>query len=336
VMTRLLIVSLLFGIFHATPAQTQVGAVATAAVTAPAKPLSAEQQIRKTVGFIKMTCISGDKTVELKGTGFFVSYPDHRIGENGGFNYLVTNRHLAECWDDDRRPRTVQKVDLTLNLKEGSSNHLTNVAGNVPWILPADTSVDLALIPMLPDQSLYDYIVISASDFVDDDAVLSEGDRIMLSGFFYQFPGVRKMQPIVREGILAMLPDEDLTTTTGKPGKVYLADVHIFGGNSGSPVLVNLGGIRRGMIGGDSYRMVGVVSGMYYEDTDFNLQIVTTLTGTSHGNSGIAMIVPARQLKALLDDPRVQARRDAEVPIFLKQQTAQKEKAQNTSPNNAK
>src|SRR5713226_8274211 len=115
-MTRFLIVSLLLGISHATQAQTQVGAVATAAVTPPAKPLSAEQQIRKTVGFIKMTCTSGDKTVELKGTCFFVSYPDHRLGEKGVFSYLVTNRHLAECWEDGRRPRPVQKVDLTLNL----------------------------------------------------------------------------------------------------------------------------------------------------------------------------------------------------------------------------
>jgi hypothetical protein len=82
--------------------------------------------------------------------------------------------------------------------------------------------------------------------------------------------------------------------------------------------------------------MVGIVSGMYSEDTDFNLQIVTTLVGTTHGNSGIAMIVPARQLKVLLDDPRVQAQRDAEVPIILKLEAAQKEKAQNTSANDAK
>ncbi|SRR5258708_2730992 len=335
-MTRMLIISLLLGISHTAQAQTQIGAVATSAATPPTKPLSAEQQIRKTVGFIKMTCTSGDKTVELDGTGFFVFYPDHRLGEKGGFSYLVTNRHMAECWDDDRRPRPVQKVDLTLNLEAGNSKHLTNNSGNVPWILPTDTSVDLAVIPMLPDQSLYDYITISTSDFVDDDATLSEGERIMLSGFFYQFPGVLKMQPIVREGILAMLPDEDLTTTTGKPGKVYLADVHIFHGNSGSPVLVNLGGVRGGTLSGDSYHVAGIVSGMYYEDTDFNLQIVTTITGTSHGNSGIAMIVPARQLKALLDDPRIQAQRDAEVPIVLKQHTAQKENAQNTSANNAK
>jgi hypothetical protein len=35
-----------------------------------------------------------------------------------------------------------------------------------------------------------------------------------------------------------MIPDEPMMTTTGKLGSLYLGDVHIFGGNSGSPVLV--------------------------------------------------------------------------------------------------
>jgi hypothetical protein len=306
-----------------------------AASNAPAKPLSAEKQIRKAVSFIKMTCASGGKTYESRGTGFFVGYPDTRIGKDGVFIYLVTNRHIAECWDDDRRPRTVQAVDITLNLREGNSATLHNV-GNMPWILPAAPSVDLAVIPLMPDIARYDYIMVSTSDFVEEDEAISEGDKIMFSGFFYQFPGVRRMQPIVREGILAMLPDEDLTTTTGKPGKVYLGDVHIFHGNSGSPVLVNVGGIRRGVIGGDSYRMLGVVSGMYDEDTDFKLRVTTTLPGTVHGNSGIAMIVPASQLKALLDDPRLQANRDVQVPLIQKQEAQKKLEEEKRSANDAK
>jgi hypothetical protein len=306
-----------------------------------AKPsLSAERQIRKTVTFIKMTCASGDQTYESRGTGFFVSYPDTRIGEHGVFIYLVTNRHIAECWDKSHHPRAVQSVDITLNLRSGNSEVSHYGAGNVPWFLPTLSSVDLAVIPLMPDPARYDYIVVSTSDFVEDEEALSEGDKIMFSGFFYQFPGVRRMQPIVREGILAMLPDEDLTTTTGKPGKVYLGDVHIFHGNSGSPVMVNLGGIRRGIISGDSYKVLGVVSGMYDEDTDFNLQVTTTLEGTVHGNSGIAMIVPVSQLKALLDDPRLQANRDVQVPLIrqieAQKKEAEKKEAQKLSANDPK
>jgi hypothetical protein len=103
-----------------------------------------------------------------------------------------------------------------------------------------------------------------------------------------------------------MMPDEPMMTTTGKPGNVYLGDVHIFGGNSGSPVLV-----AGDVLAMDGYRLVGIVSGYYFEDSDFNLEISTTVHGTSHGNSGIAMIVPVDYLKALLDDPPLKAPRDA-------------------------
>ncbi len=52
-----------------------------------------------------------------------------------------------------------------------------------------------------------------------------------------------------------------ISSTTGKPGTVYLCDVHIFGGNSGSPVVVTTDWLG---IGG--YQLLGVVSGYYYED----------------------------------------------------------------------
>jgi hypothetical protein len=96
-----------------------------------------------------------------------------------------------------------------------------------------------------------------------------------------------------------------LETTTGKPGTVYLADVHIFGGNSGSPVMVTDSWLAMG-----GYHLLGVVSGYYYEDEDFNLEIATTVKGIGRANSGVAMIVPSDYLKALLEDPLLKAARE--------------------------
>ena len=42
-------------------------------------------------------------------------------------------------------------------------------------------------------------------------------------------------------------------------------------------------------------------------DVDFNLEISTTVHGTTHGNNGIATIVPVDYLKTLLDDPALKA-----------------------------
>ena len=175
------------------------------------------------------------------------------------------------------------------------------------------------MLPLAPDQTRYDYVSIPLSEFATHDVVdkeqVAEGDHVLFTGYFYQFPGLRKFQPIIREGILAMMPDEKMETTLHKPGHLYLADVHVFGGNSGSPLLVNLAGLRSGaLMMGTHYELLGVVSGFYHEDSNLNLTVSATLTGRLEENSGIAMVVPADELKALLDIPALQAARDAQIP----------------------
>src|SRR5258708_16910626 len=226
-----------------------LGPASPARPTAPGAPLQQlpiVKQIRKTVSFIELSCQNGNQIVTDKGTGFYIWYPDERLGKDSGFTYLVTNRHVAECWDESRQPMPVHSITVRLNLNDGSSvNAPVNSQGNAPWVLPSDESVDLAVLPLLPDHSKADYLAIPIADFATDELVrnenINEGSKIIVTGFFYQFAGERRMQPIVREGILAMMPDEDLETTTGNQGRVYLGDVHIFRDNSGTPVCVASG-----------------------------------------------------------------------------------------------
>ncbi|MBZ5705718.1 MAG: serine protease [Acidobacteriia bacterium] len=293
----------------------------TPATATPPEPqrLPFYKEIRKTVVFLELVCKSGTAFKDIKGTGFFVWYPDKRLGDGGGFTYLVTNRHVAMCWDDETRiPLEVKSISARVNTRDGSSLVVPlNTSGNVPWIVPTDESVDLALLPLLPEGKKVDYLAIPLEIFASDDVVknrdISEGTRIVFTGFFYQFPGVQRMQPIIREGVLAMMPDEQMITTTGKRGTLYLGDVHIFHGNSGSPVFVNLGGIQGNRISGDQYFFLGVVSGMFTEKEEFQLEIATTVRGETEANSGIATIVPANALTNLLEDPRVQGQRDVDV-----------------------
>jgi len=285
--------------------------------------------IKKTVAFIQLQCEDGAKLLDVRGTGFFVAYPDDRIGKDQAFVYLVTNRHVAMCVVDGR-PLVVRSLAIRLNRKDGASGTIPLATqGNIQWALPSDESEDLAVIGLAPDQHTYDYLAIPVSIFGTRDVLategVAEGERILFARFFYQFPGVSKVQPIVREGILAMMPDEKLPTTTGKPGNVYLGDVHVFGGNSGAPVFFNLGGIHGSKImGGEMYRLLGVVSGMFYEDEEFNLEVTTTLKGTGRANSGISMIVPVDALKNLLDAPALKAQREA-MAAAVKGQTGTKQ-----------
>lgn len=280
--------------------------------------------LRKTVGFLRVSYSKDGHTRVIEGTCFFVFYEDKRLGEHGGFSYLVTNRHMATPEVPEGPEYPLDWVKVRLNLLNSDTGKESE-EGNIPfgnqmhWYFPVDDSVDLAVIPILPNQAKYDYTGFPTSLFATKDVVkasgISEGDTVLFAGYFTGFPGLVKIQPILRQGILAMMPDEKMQTTLRKPGELYLADIHTLKGNSGSPIFVSVGGFRNGamIMGGFPYRLLGVLSGYYYEDSDFNLSVASSVSGVVQGNSGISLIVPVDEIKSLLDSPTLQALRDAEV-----------------------
>jgi hypothetical protein len=275
------------------------------------------KEVKKTVGLLTVKYIQGNSIMESRGTCFFVYYPDERVGQGQGFAYLVTNHHVAAPGIEEGHPYLAMSTTVRLNRKDslGSEEATVPMGQNIHWYFPADDAVDLAVLPIAPDITKFDTQPIPISMFATRDEVekngIAEGDPILFTGFFYQFPGLQKFEPIVREGVLAMLPDEQLETTLHKQGNLYLADVHALKGNSGSPLLVNIGGIRNGsaMIG-NKYLLLGIISGYYFEDSELTLTIATTYRGNLTQNSGIAMVVPVDALKDLLDSPALQATRD--------------------------
>ncbi len=209
--------------------------------------------------------------MQISGTCFFVFYEDKRFGENKGFRYLVTNRHMAVPGVERGESYAIQQAFVRLNLRNpdaGKESEEANIplGGGLHWVFPADESVDLAVLPAYPDQNRYDYVDVPASSLATKDQVstnnIDAGDSVVFAGYFVQFPGQKKIQPVVRQGILSMMPDELMETTLRRPGHLYLADMHTFHGNSGSPIFVNLGGVRNGnLMIGASYLLLGVVSG---------------------------------------------------------------------------
>jgi len=280
--------------------------------------------LKKTVGFLRVAYSKDAQTHVIEGTCFFVFYEDRRLGEQGGFTYLVTNRHMAAPEIPEGPEYHLESVNVRLNLLTSEMGKKSE-EGSIPfgnqvhWYFPADDSVDLAVIPILPDQTKYDYSGFPTSLFATKDVVkasgIAEGDTVLFAGYFTGFPGLVKIQPIVRQGILAMIPDEKMQTTLRKPGNLYLADIHTLKGNSGSPIFVSVGGFRNGTLsfGGFPYRLLGVLSGYYFEDSDFNLSVASSVSGVVQGNSGISLIVPVDEVKSLLDSPALQSLRDAEV-----------------------
>jgi Trypsin-like peptidase domain len=284
--------------------------------------------LRKTVGFIRVVYAKGQQAWEVRGTGFFVFVDDQRLGGNRGFEYLVTNRHVAEPVEHGAKFR-VLSVSLRLNLKHpghGKASHKDQIplGKDLRWFFPADDAVDLAVLPLAPDPAKYDYAAFPISLFATKDVIqkerIAEGDRVLFAGFLYEFPSPIRLEPILREGVLAMMPKGPMETTLHKPGHLYLADVHVSAGNSGAPLFASVGRFRSGSPAsqGFPYRLLGVVSGYMAKDADLKLHVRTALEGEAKGNSGISTVVPADELKALLDSPPLQNLRDEEVALEQK------------------
>lgn len=282
------------------------------ATAAPELPFAS--QIKKAVVFIQTDCRTA-KGIEPKiGTGFLLFVPEPRIGADRGFQYLVTNRHVAQPGIEDSKPCEVAGYHIRLNLKAPAKDQpasvLVPLGGDSAWFFPTDDSVDLAAMPIKVDDKLCDFVAVPFNMLSDQTGdALREGDEVLFTGLFIQYMGQSRMQPIVRSGTVAMLPDEPFPTTLKKPGHVYLTEVHAFGGNSGSPMFVDVAGPRRGKFGYD-FKLLGVVAGEVFETSDFHLQIVTSLNGEVSANSGISVVVPASDIKALLTRPDLQKLRD--------------------------
>jgi hypothetical protein len=124
-----------------------------------------------------------------------------------------------------------------MNLNNATSKE-QKTTGNLHWYFPNDDSVDLAATPWQVESDA-ELLRVPFGMLVDRDFLtanyIGEGSKIIFAGFFYQLPNTNRLQPVIREGILSMMPDEPIETTTGKPGTLYLGDIHSFGGNSGSP-----------------------------------------------------------------------------------------------------
>ncbi len=316
---------------------------AQAQPTLTPKPIRAETEILKTVVFITIEAKRPDEpakpgkqgnppippkvgeTVQIGGTGFLVTVPDSRVS-SGRFIYLVTNRHVAEAIEQDGKgnckPLQVQKTYITMNLKEPVNGNRADrepltFSQQFHWYFPKDEAIDLAVIPFVVDIK-YDYQVISSEQFLTtqilDQRQVVPGDKVLTGGYFYLYGGSHEVQPLLREGVLAMLPDGPMGTTTCKSGGVYLADVHIIAGNSGSPIFIIPGlPMNTGVsFGGahNTFGLLGVVSGYMQETENLKLKASTTWKASVYVNSGISVVVPAQQLNDLLESPELQRLRD--------------------------
>ena len=187
-------------------------------------------EITKVVTFIFLSP-DGGKSFTPNGTGFFVGV---KISTDQFKVYLVTARHVLK----DSSGQYYPTVSIRLNKKDGGSQMITlpltekggafvKGAATV-YEHPTDHTVDLAVIPLLPSQSIFDFQFIPDEMLTTKDTFqelnISEGSDVFFSGLFAQFIGQTRNYPITRFGKVAMMPTEKIPWQDSERAPLEMVD----------------------------------------------------------------------------------------------------------------
>lgn len=270
------------------------------------------EQVKDVVVFVYVKGLNGD--LVPNGTAFFVGVKDQK-DENRFWVYLITAKHVL-CEKEDGP--FFQSVYIRLDKIAGGTEAL-----ELPVILSGekqtifvhpDPTVDLAVIPVLPDQTKYFFKFLPEEMITTQEQFkslkIAEGSEIFFTGLFIPHIGESRNLPIVRFGRVALVTPEKVEWN-GKKLDLYLIESSAYGGNSGSPVFFYLGSDREPgslVVGPPVLVLAGVMKGSFQDIKQ--VQVVNNSPiAVSFSNLGISAVVPAYKLKELLQSPELTKRR---------------------------
>lgn len=253
------------------------------------------------------------------GTGFIVGVP---AGEENSKNLLipviVTARHVVA---------NQERIVARFSAKSGTQPMavLFNIAdlksaGDF-WPHP-DDGVDIVAFrtPHFGD-ALYEPLPLElvASRQMFEEAQIKQSDRIIFPSLLVNFMGISRNYPVLRDGSIALIPDENVPIEYVLGGKkistkqnLLFLNATSIPGASGSPVFLWPGPRIIGnsfAIGGGRPYLLGVIHGFYPASPRELLEVeVNTLKALFQENSGIAIAFPSWRLREILESDIVRRR----------------------------
>jgi hypothetical protein len=285
--------------------------------TAPAIAAPPPADFAKAVTFIFLADNQGqprldpqNNTPVANGTGFFVGVEND--GHTGVYGYLVTAKHVLLDEHGQFLPRVFLRVNnktegsafISLDLQPSGEKH------NV--FLHSDSTVDVAVIPVLPPEAIFDFRIVPLTMILTKDefkkTTIAPGSDVFFTGLFAPYYGDKINMPIFRFGRVAMLPTDRIRwQEAGKPlqlAELYLLETMSFGGNSGSPVFFSQGMDRQPgsvILGPPIITLAGVMRGNFNEPRlGALIQTPNAIAPVFAQNVGIAAVTPAYLLHDIL------------------------------------
>lgn len=272
-------------------------------------------EITKCVGFLYIETHRGARPI---GTAFVIGV-DHAHADGRVWTYFVTARHVI---DAARAYSADGFVYLRMNRRSGGVAYFRS--GPDFWLThEADPSVDVAVWGFAPPTDDIDYLVYPRNSVATESLLAADqvgvGDEVFITGLFVNHVGAERNLPIVRVGNIAGMPSEPVSTPLGA-ADAYLIEARSIGGLSGSPVFVNLMGVRtlpgQLRIGGRHHLLLGLVHGHWdMRATPDASEITSDGLRDEVVNMGVAIVVPASKITEIIDrHPRLVAQREETDP----------------------
>ena len=234
--------------------------------------------------------------------------------ESNGYwmTYLVTARHCFEA-SDKSRPLLVR-----VSTKSGGFVEVEVPADD--WEQHPQTDVCIAPILFKNDQ----WVSFIPADLLlehseAESSSLREGHELTYISLFIQHHGKRKVLPLTRKAIIALMPHEKVLLKTGSMthGEVdaYLVETHSWGGHSGSPVFTTFPGcINQINMKASPVRLLGVMTSHFEvpRQVEFFGDIIDgSSCGQVSEHSGISAVIPSQAILDLLMNDFVKSKREA-------------------------
>jgi len=188
-------------------------------------------QILDSVVYLYRSTTCAHNGESLGGSGFLVGVQSERM-EGQSHCYAVTNAHVINQGYSVVRMTTAMGGTEVLDLKESD------------WMLHPDMD-DVAVCPITRPATEV-IAMVSTTAFLTREAVpvlsIGPGDDVYMAGRFIGHDGKQRNTPIVRVGVISMMPLEPiLNAATGLSQESILIETHSITGHSGSPVFVQRG-----------------------------------------------------------------------------------------------
>lgn len=276
-------------------------------------------------------CTNEKGTYVARCTAFFASVPADIGVAEGGHIYLITAKHCIEG-----AQRYGNTLFARLNMENGPVRYAEIKQA---WTYNDEDGSDVAAIQFDPPSNAEFRCIpigMMATDQVLREKRVGAGDEVVVTGLFTKRKGEARNIPILRAGMISVMPGEPLVDDGGHEYLAYLIELRSTGGLSGSPVFVvnsrfadptnrtpNLGLQLFSYV----FLLLGIIRG-HWEHKNSVTDIAEDMqNGSEPFNLGIAIATPSQECVKLLNrEEFVKKRREAD--LLWRKENAPKEQTQ--------